>query len=151
LRTGDELILKAERAKRAAVTDPILGKKPEVRPFKMNPKDLEPIDPTNKKFTSPVFLVDPMFTKDKKDEEIIVFRDNDWAGWEQPLKPSKWPIVRKEIQRFFQVSEDCSQKGMKLDITHVEPLYEPLDLPRYYAPVYEPQYEAAAKKPKAHN
>jgi hypothetical protein len=42
---------------------------------------MEPVDPSNKKFQSPVFLVDPMFTKEKKDEEIQVFRDNDHAGW----------------------------------------------------------------------
>ena len=34
---------------------------------------------------------------DKKDEEIEVFRGNDHAGWKQPAKPSKFPIVRKEV------------------------------------------------------
>ena len=59
----------------------------------------EPIYPegVERTFQSPVFLVDPMFTEDKKDEEIEVFRGNDHAGWKQPAKPSKFPIVRKEV------------------------------------------------------
>ena len=50
----------------------------------MNPSDEEPIYPegSKKAFLSPVFLVDPMYTEFKKDEDIQVFRDNDFAGWE---------------------------------------------------------------------
>ena len=78
-----------------------------------------------------------MFTEDKKDAEITVFRDNDWAGWKQPRVLSHWPIVRKEVQKFFTVSEDCScNKDKKIDWK--EPTYTALRLPEYYAPVKEP-------------
>ena len=50
----------------------------------MNKTDNEPVYPEGsaKVFLSPVFLVDPIFTEFKKDEDIIVFRDNDFGGWE---------------------------------------------------------------------
>lgn len=70
---------------------------------------MEPVEVEPKAFLSPVFLVDPMFTKDQKDDEIAVFRDNDFGGWEQPVNQSKYPIIRKEIQNFFMVGEDCTQ------------------------------------------
>lgn len=97
MREGDELIPRAERRRRAAERDPVLAKMPDVRPFHLSPRDFEPIDPNNKKFKSPVFLVDPMFTEDMKDEEMVVFRDNDWAGWKQPLVHSRFPFIRKEV------------------------------------------------------
>ena len=81
---------------------------PQYRQFSMNPTDSEPIDPSGKMLLSPVFLVDPMFTKSQKDEEIEVFRDNDFAGFRQPRKQSKFPLIRKEIQNFFNVGEDCT-------------------------------------------
>ena len=90
----------------------MLGVLPQVKPFALDPSANEPIDPTNKLLLSPVFLVDPMYTKKQKDEEIQVFRDNDFAGFKQPRKQSKFPLIRKEIQLFFNVGEDCTQYGM---------------------------------------
>ena len=128
-----------------------MGVLPKVKPFALDPTAKEPIDPTNKLLLSPVFLVDPMYTKKQKDEEIQVFRDNDFAGFLQPLKQSKFPLIRKEIQLFFNVGEDCTQHGMKLNIEGLEPRYLQMPLPRYYAPVWEPLYPPGAKAPKAHN
>ena len=134
VREGDELIKRADRRAAKAVREPKLGDIPKHEPFHMNPKDQVPIEPKDRKFEAPVFLVDPMFTEDKKDEEIVVFRDNDWAGWKQPRVLSHFPIVRKEVQDFFSVKEDCSCKKIKA-VAFKEPSYLPLKLPQYYAPV----------------
>ena len=139
IREGDELILKKDRQAAKAVRDEKLGDTPKTEPFHMNPKDRVPIEPKDRVFQAPVFLVDPMFTKDKKDEEIVVFRDNDWAGWKQPRVLSHFPIVKKEVQDFFSVKEDCSCRKVKA-LQFKEPSYLPLKLPQYYAPVLEPQY-----------
>ena len=84
VRTGDELILKSERRATAAIRDKELAGAYKTRPFHMNKTDNEPVYPegSKKAFLSPVFLVDPIFTEFKKDEDIIVFRDNDFGGWE---------------------------------------------------------------------
>ena len=115
----------------------------------MKKGDKEPIDPKRKAFLSPVFLVDPMFTKDQRDEDIQVFRDNDFAGWNQPVKQSKWPIIHKEVQRLFKVGEDCSQTGIAHDVKFTEPEYKEMQLPGQYLNFWEPQYKEGAKKPKA--
>ena len=141
MREGDELIPRAERRRRAAERDPVLAKMPDVRPFHLSPRDFEPIDPKNKKFKSPVFLVDPMFTEDMKDEEMVVFRDNDWAGWKQPLVHSRFPFIRKEVQKFFEVKEDCSCKKEK-PVAHKEPSqWRQLPLSDHIKPVWEPLYD----------
>ena len=125
LRKGEELTMtKKERNEKAAIKDPHFGIMPQYELFHMNNKDRVPVEAKPKAFLSPVFLVDPMFTKDKKDEEIVVFRDNDFAGWKQPISQSKFPIIRKEVQNFFMVGEDCTQgkiSGKK--ITFTEPSY----------------------------
>ena len=79
----------------------------------MDRKDVwEPVEASNKKFLSPVFLVDPMFTMGKKTgEENQAFIDHDFGGWKQPVNPSKWPIIELEIQNFFGVGPDCTCKG----------------------------------------
>lgn len=59
-RTGHELIPVRERARRAAVPDKVLALKPKTKSYGGTP-DKEPIDPQNKKFKSPVFLVNPKF------------------------------------------------------------------------------------------
>ena len=84
VRTGDELVLRSERRAKAAIKDEVLADSYSTIPFHMNPSDEEPIYPegSKKAFLSPVFLVDPMYTEFKKDEDIQVFRDNDFAGWE---------------------------------------------------------------------
>ena len=92
IRTGDELIKKKDRHAQAAVKAEALAIIPEVKPSPLDKKSMEPVDPKNKKFLAPVFLVDPMFTEGKPDEEIEVFRGNDWAGYQQPRVESKWPI-----------------------------------------------------------
>ena len=113
---------------------------PAVKPFSLSPRDFEPIDPNNKKFKSPVFIVDPMFTEEMKDEEIVVFRDNDWAGWKQPLVHSRFPFLRKEVQKFFTVNEDCSCKKDK-PVEFKEPQYHQVSVAQHYAPFFEPLYE----------
>jgi len=106
----------------------------------LNKKINEPIDVNNTEFKSPVFLVDPMFTEDTKDEDVEVFRDNDWAGWKQPKVHSRWPIVQQDVRKFFHVGGDCMCDGEK-KIDYKEPHYEALTIPSYYAPVSEPQYK----------
>ena len=49
--------------------DAVLAKIPDVRPLEASPSDHEPIDPMNKVFKSPVFLVDPKFTMEMKEDE----------------------------------------------------------------------------------
>ena len=86
MRTGDKLTkTKEQRNAEAAIKDPILGILPQFKPFHMSYGVMEPVEVEPKAFLSPVFLVDPMFTKDQKDDEIAVFRDNDFGGWEQPV------------------------------------------------------------------
>lgn len=77
----------------AAEKDPVLALRPNVRPLFPGSHDFEPIDPSNKKFKSPVFLVDPKFTKDLKPEEKVLFTDNDHGGWRQPVSQSVWPLI----------------------------------------------------------
>ena len=66
---GEELIPLKVRNARAAIKDPVLAKQPDVRPLYKGSYDMEPIDYSNKKFLSPVFLVDPMFTMGKSGDE----------------------------------------------------------------------------------
>ena len=65
LRSGDELTkTKKQRNAEAAIKDPILGILPQFKPFAWSYGDMEPVETVPKAFLSPVFLVDPMFTKD---------------------------------------------------------------------------------------
>ena len=141
-RMGDELIPKKVRDAKAAKKDDILATIPDVRPLEASPHDHEPIDPKNKVFKSPVFLVDPKFTMDMKEEDRVDFHGHDFGGHKQPHVDPKWPIVQKEVKSFFGVGDDCSACGMaKKTVFALEPRVEPLRIPTYYAPVYEPQYE----------
>ena len=89
-RTGDELILKSVRKAKAAERDEQMAGDYKTQPWAMDKTIREPVYPEGvvREFKSPVFLVDPIFTEFKKDEEIAVFRGNDHAGWKQPKKPS---------------------------------------------------------------
>jgi len=141
---GDELIPLAVRNARAAIKDPILAKQPDVRPLYEGSYDMEPIDYSNKKFKSPVFLVDPMFTMGKDGDENQLFVDNDFGGWKRPVNPSKWPIVGHEVQNFFGVGPDCTCKTTHKPIFAKLPRFEKLNInhyPHILGPVYEPQYE----------
>ena len=67
----------------------------------MMPQDefgYEPIDPNEKVFLSPVFLVDPRFTNEKKEEERVVFEGHDLGGYKEPLVGSTWPIIKTQVQ-----------------------------------------------------
>ena len=130
-----------QRNELAARKDPVLAKRPDVKPLYPGSTDYEPIDPSNKKFKSPVFLVDPKFTKDLPKEEKTLFTDNDHGGWRQPVSASKWPLICDEVQQFFGVGPDCTCHDKDRKIIFNEPRYEPLGLPSYYEPAYEPQYE----------
>ena len=110
--------------KEAKKKSPYIAKRPKVRVFRYSEGDVEPIYSEEKKFQSPVFLVDPMFTDEKKDDEIEVFRDNDLAGFRMPLVHSKFPFLRREVQHFFNVGDDCSRHSyMEPDVYFVVPEY----------------------------
>lgn len=94
---GDELIPKKEREARAAKKDEVLAEIPDVRPLEASPHDHEPIDPKKKKFKSPVFLVDPKFTMEMKEEDRVDFHGHDFAGFKQPKVEPVWPIVKKPV------------------------------------------------------
>ena len=74
-----------------------MAKTPELLPFYMDKRSVVPVD-SKRKIKSPVFLVDPKFTKKMKEEEKECFEGNDNAGFEEPANPTKWPHVRPEIQ-----------------------------------------------------
>lgn len=95
-RTGDELILKSERNKRTP--DPVLAKRPKMRELIPGSGIMEPIEENYVKRPNPIFLVDPKFTKNMKEEEKVFFEDNDFGGFMTPEVPSKWPIVSNEVQ-----------------------------------------------------
>lgn len=61
---GDELLSKEERHAKAAQKYDWFAVMPSHKPFYLDPTIKEPIDSANKKFLSPVFLVDPIFTED---------------------------------------------------------------------------------------
>ena len=109
---GDELIPLAVRRRQAAIKDPVLAVKPEVRPLFDGEEIMEPIDPNNKVFQSPVFLVDPNFTKNLKNEDKVLFTDNDLGGHKEPIVQSKFPIVHEDIMNFFHVGPDCRCSGV---------------------------------------
>ena len=133
-RTGDELILKSERARRAAIKDKILALKPETKSFGGTP-DKEPIDPENKTFKSPVFLVNPRFRDMMMpEEEDQLFHGHYYAGYRQPRKSSTWPIINLKVQDYFTVGPDCSCETAreKAKVFALEPRLEILILPKSY-------------------
>lgn len=148
VRKGDELILKSVRNAKKGEKDEKLAGPYKTIPFHMNESDEEPVYPDGKEklVLSPVFLVDPMFTKKQKDKDIQVFRDNDFGGFKQPRVQSKFPVVQKEVQSFFDVDDTCSCRGRKR-ILAKEPQYLAMALPRMYGRVMEPQYGVGQKPP----
>ena len=119
--------------KEAKKKSPYIAVRPKVRVFRFSEGDVEPIYSHEKKFQSPVFLVDPMFTDEKKDDEIEVFRDNDLAGFRMPLVHSKFPFLRREVQHFFNVGDDCSRHSyMEPDTYFVVPEYSLLKVHNSY-------------------
>lgn len=62
LRMGEELIPLAQRQAAKAVKDPVLAIAPRAH-YNEKAQGMEPLEPKDKKFLSPVFLVDPAFTK----------------------------------------------------------------------------------------
>jgi len=131
---------KAQRNAKAAERDPVLIPKiPNVRPLMPGMKDAwEPVQPEGTKMQSPVFLVDPVFTKKVKEEKRIRFNANDHGGFNQPVSVSAWPIIREEVQDFFAVGPDCTCGGRKhladvpeirwasIDVGDSQPAWEPL-------------------------
>lgn len=118
---GDELIPLAVRKRQAAIKDPVLAQQPSVRPLYTGSRDMEPVDPSNKVFKSPVFLVDPKFTENMDAEEMTFFTSNDHGGHNKPIVQSQYPIVHKEIMNFFHVGPDCTCKGMNNEIIFTQP------------------------------
>lgn len=105
----DYVPLKVRNAQ-AAIRDDYIAKIPDVRPLFRGSYIQEPID--NKKYLAPVFLVEPEFTE-RQGGKSAVFKDNDFGGFRLPVAPSKWPIIVKEVQDFFNVGPDCSCKDTR--------------------------------------
>ena len=92
VRTGEELIPAAERRRRAAIRDPVLALKPKAVPFFGNKRDYVPLGDPPK--VSPVFLVSPLFRDKMKDSPHKSFFTNHYfAGHNQPIQHSQWPII----------------------------------------------------------
>ena len=153
-RTGDELILKSARARRAAIKDKVLALKPKTKSYGGTP-DREPIDPQNKKFKSPVFLVNPKFRDIMMpEEEDQLFHGHYYAGHNQPKKSSTWPIINAKVRDYFSVGPDCSCETAKErpKVFALEPKTQVLVLPDSYfgEEVWEPQYPSAGLARKPH-
>lgn len=100
-------------------------------------------------FKSPVFLVDPKFTKKQKPEEKTDFTDNDFGGHEVPVNPTRWPYVNSKIQEFYSVGPDCACTGKP--VKGHEPRWIRLDVGDAYEPAWEPLGDAKAKKMAKNN
>ena len=149
---GEELVPKAVRAAQAAIKDPVLAIMPEVKLWD-NGKDWEPIDPKQKKFSAPIFLVDPKFTDTMADDHKSFFSGHYHGGHGQPIIAHQWPIVTKQVQDFFHVGPDCSCRTAKERpvVVAKEPVLLQMNLPAEYAPCWEPQYEDPSyRKPSPH-
>jgi len=96
------------REAKAAEKDEKLANKIKVKIFDLNKSYVEPVEDDKKIFKPPVFLVDPQFTEDKKEDERLSFESNDHGGWAEPRVHSRWPIVVPEVQKFFKVNGDCT-------------------------------------------
>ena len=90
-----------EEEKKDEFVDPLNGElalEPARIPFFNHPKDKEPYDPDNKIFKSPVFIVNPKFSnKHCKPEDDQLFHSHYYAGYKQPKKSSKFPIVHPKV------------------------------------------------------
>merc|ERR1712003_533966 len=86
-------IPKKERNRIAAIRDEIVAYEPDYKPLFEGSDIMEPVDYTQRTFKAPVFLVDPMFTRKQKPEEVQVFRDSDHAGHNEPVSHSKFPLI----------------------------------------------------------
>ena len=147
LRTEEEQKLtKKERNALAAIRDPVLMPNiPNVKPLFPGRTDAwEPIqtDESKKRLESPVFLVDPLFTKKVKEEKRIRFNANDFGGHKQPIQVSAWPIAREQIQKYFGVGKDCtcSETGKALaDLPYIQ--WNRAHVHERYAPFWEPSYQ----------
>ena len=135
-------IPKSVRNMQAAIKDPYLGHKPELYPAWEGADFYVPVDRAQKRFISPVFIVDPEFNGDTPKEVFgDLFRNHDHGGWRQPLVQSHYPIICSAAQHFFHVSGTC--ECMREHVAFKHPRYEPMNFPQGVAPVYEPQYENA--------
>jgi len=134
---------KAQRNAKAAERDPVLIPKiPNVRPLMPGMRDAwEPVQPEGTKMKSPVFLVDPIFTKKVKEEKRVRFNGNDHGGFNQPVSVSAWPIIREEVQDFFGVGPDCSCDGRKHLADMPEVLVARIPTDQNTEPAWEPQYK----------
>jgi hypothetical protein len=137
VRKGDELIPLKERNAKKAVRNPVMAKTPEYKVLFKGSKYYEPIDPTNKKFKSPVFLVDPKFTKKLDKKEKVAFEDNDFGGHEVPVNPTRWPYVDDIVQTRFKVGPDCAATG-EAPLKASELKWIRLQIGDKYAPAWEP-------------
>ena len=124
---------------------------PEVRPLFLDRDDIfEPFDKIDKpKMVSPIFLIDERFTAIKTEDDESegegnqLFRDNDFGEWRKPENPSKWPLVVKEVQTFFNVGLDCCQVK-EVKVFTASQTSRPLFFNHYkpkWGPVYEPVYK----------
>lgn len=129
----------AQRKAQAAIKDPSLGHLPQVR--QLFADVWEPIDPQNKRFVSPVFIVDPEFNGEQFDWNKGLFRDNDHGGWRQPVAQSHFPFVQSEVRQYFGVVETCKCHPEK-QVFVKWPTFTPLAVPvELFGEIYEPQYE----------
>ena len=75
--------------------------------------------------------------------------DSDLGGFGDVVSPSKWPLVKWEIQDFFKVGPDCACTGSKETMFH-NPSYRRLLVPDHYRPAFEPVADQPKKMAK-HN
>ena len=136
-------IPKAVRKRQAAIKDPVMAIRPDVRAFSVGDGEVMwmPVEPDYKPMKSPVFLVDPRFTKKMAPKEKVLFEGNDYGGHHQPLVGSVWPIIGSQVQDFFGVGASCSSGENQKKIIYREPEYRQMQLPSNYFPVQEPLYE----------
>ena len=149
LRSGDELITLKERNAKKAIRSPTLAKRPDIKPLFKGSKDYEPQDKSGKVFKSPVFLVDPKFTKKQKAEEKVDFTDNDFGGHDVPVNPTRWPYVNQRIQDFYKVGPDCACTGKP--VKGHDPRWLRLDVGDAYEAVWEPLSDEKVKKMAKNN
>jgi len=139
---GEELIPLSVRMRQAAIKDPVLGLRPELYQPWEGATFYVPVDHAQKKFLSPVFIVDPEFNGDTPEEYGHLFIDNDHGGWKKPLIQSTFPIISKQAQEFFHVSGDCT--CMNHEIVFKTPKVVQMPFPDHIKPAYEPQYDNAS-------
>ena len=88
--------------------------------------------------------MDPKFTKSQKAEEQTCFMGNDFGGFEEPVNPTKWPYVRKEVRDLFKVTEDCHCDGTK-ETKYIDPANRLTQIGAF-RPFYEPVGSKQIKK-----